>query len=88
MHGTNNYLEHSSIIWLVWPNGWVFVYELSGSVFQSSCSHLNFRLRASFVQGVPWQQATTVREFTLKRVSDMKKTYSQMHPTDKYSEHS
>ena len=39
MHGTNNYSEHSSIIWPVWPNGWVFVYELSGSVFQSSCSH-------------------------------------------------
>ena len=24
----------------VWPNGWVFVYELSGSGFESSCSHL------------------------------------------------
>ena len=23
----------------VWPNGWVFVYELSGSEFESSCSH-------------------------------------------------
>ena len=23
-----------------WPNGWVFVYELSGSGFESSCSHL------------------------------------------------
>ena len=37
-----------------WPNGWVFVYELSGSRFESSCSHLNFRLRACFEQGVPW----------------------------------
>ena len=25
----------------VWPNGWVFVYELSGSEFESSCSHSN-----------------------------------------------
>ena len=25
----------------VWPNGWVFLYELSGSGFESSCSHLN-----------------------------------------------
>ena len=25
----------------VWPNGWVFAYELSGSRFDSSCSHLN-----------------------------------------------
>ena len=28
-----------SPIWPVWPNGWVFVYELSGSGFESSCSH-------------------------------------------------
>ena len=27
--------------WPVWPNGWVFVYKLSGSGFESSCSHLN-----------------------------------------------
>ena len=26
-------------VWLVWPNGWVFVYELSGCRFESSCSH-------------------------------------------------
>ena len=25
----------------VWINGWVFVYELSGCGFESSCSHLN-----------------------------------------------
>ena len=24
----------------VWPNGWVFVYKLSGSGFESSCSHI------------------------------------------------
>ena len=35
-------------------NGWVFVYKLSGSGFESSCSHLNFRFRACFEQGVPW----------------------------------
>ena len=34
------YSEHSSIIWPVWPNGWAFVYELSGSGFKYSCSHL------------------------------------------------
>ena len=32
----------------------MFVYELSGSGFESSCSHLNFRFRACFEQGVPW----------------------------------
>ena len=33
--------------------GWVFVYELSGSGFESSRSHLNFRFRSE-CQGVPW----------------------------------
>ena len=32
----------------------MFVYELSGSGFESSCSHLNFRFRACFEQGVSW----------------------------------
>ena len=32
----------------------VFVHELSDSGFESSCSHLNFRFRACFEQGVPW----------------------------------
>ena len=38
----------------VWPNGWVFVYQLSDSGFESSCSRLNFRFRACFEQRVPW----------------------------------
>ena len=33
-------------------------------------------------------QATVECGFTLKRVRDMTRTYSQMHRTDKYSEHS
>ena len=35
-------------------NGWVFVYEVSGYGFESRCSHLNFRYRVYFEQGVPW----------------------------------
>ena len=42
------------INWSNWPNGWVFVYELSVSGFESSCSHLNFRFHAGFEQGFPW----------------------------------
>ena len=38
----------------VWPNGWVSVYEPNVSGFESSWSHLNFRFRACFEQGVPW----------------------------------
>ena len=33
---------------------WVFVSELSGCGFKSSSSHLNFRFRTCFEQGVPW----------------------------------
>ena len=32
----------------------MFVYELSGCWFESSCSHLNFKFCACFEQGVPW----------------------------------
>ena len=38
----------------VWLNSWVFVYEFSGCGFESLCSHLNFRYRACFEEGVPW----------------------------------
>ena len=46
--------QQSSIIWPIWLNGSMFVYEVSCSGFESSCSHLNVRLRACFEQGVPW----------------------------------
>ena len=36
-HCTDRYLQHSSIIWTVWLNGWVFVYELKRCEFSSSC---------------------------------------------------
>ena len=86
IHRTGKYSEHNSIIWSVWPNGWVFVYDLSDFLFQSSCSHLNLTFRACFKQGVRWQRGTTECGFTLKSVHDMARTYSQMHRTDKYSE--
>ena len=41
MHRTDIYPQHGSIIWTVWLNGWVLVYELSGCGFESSCSHLS-----------------------------------------------
>ena len=51
---TVQYLQHSSTIWPVWLNSWVFLYELSGCGFKSRCSNLNFRFHACFEQGVPW----------------------------------
>ena len=54
MHRTDKFSNYSPIYWQVWPNGWVFVYELSGCGFESRCSDLNFRFCASLEQGVPW----------------------------------
>ena len=63
--------------WPVWPNGWVSIYELSGSGFESSCSHLNFRFHVCFEQGVHIHiQATIECGFTLKRIRGMARTYS------------
>ena len=57
MHRPDKYTQHSSIIWPVWLNGWVFVYKLSGCGFESCWCHLNFRYGAGFEQGVPYIQA-------------------------------
>ena len=46
-------LNHLAKLRPIWPNGWVFAYELRGCGFESSCSHLDFRFRACFEQGVP-----------------------------------
>ena len=49
MHRTDKYSQHSSVIWPVWLNSWVFVYELSGCGFESHCSHLNSLLAVIFL---------------------------------------
>ena len=51
---TYSQMHRTDKIWLVWLNGWVSVYELTGCGFKSSCSHLNFRFRACFEPGFPW----------------------------------
>ena len=39
---TTYYVNEHSNIWPNWPNGWVFLYELSSSGFEFSCSHDNW----------------------------------------------
>ena len=46
---------------------------------KTRCCHLKFRYRACFEQGFLDIKATMECRFTLKRVRDMIKTYSQMH---------
>ena len=41
MDRTDKYSQHSSIIWPVWLNGWVIVYEVSDCGFESRSSHLD-----------------------------------------------
>ena len=65
-----------TLLSLDWLFGWVFVYELSGCEFESSCSHLNFRFRACFEQGFPWHSGKYEYGFTLKRVRDMIRKYN------------
>ena len=45
-------------------------------------------LRVRIIESLLYIQATIECGFTLKRVRDMIRTYSQMHRTDKYSQHS
>ena len=40
MHRAGKYSQYSLIIWPIWVNGWVFIYELSGCGFRSRCCHL------------------------------------------------
>ena len=42
MHRTDKFSQHSSIIWPVWINKWVFVYNLSGCGFKSRCYNISF----------------------------------------------
>ena len=48
MHCRDKYSQHSSIIWPVWLDGWVFVYELSGCGFESYCNHNIWKLYFDF----------------------------------------
>ena len=54
MHYLDKYSQHSSIIWPVWLNGWVFIFKLSGCGFKSCCCPLNFRHGTCVKQGIPW----------------------------------
>ena len=50
MHLTDKYLQHSSIIWPVWLNGWVFLYKLVGCGFNPRYIYLNVRYRSYSIE--------------------------------------
>ena len=59
----------------------------SGCGFKSTCSHLNFRFHTCFKQRVRWHSGNYSVD-SLWNASEMTRTYSQMHHTDKCSQHS
>ena len=89
LHRTGKYSQLIWIIWTVWLSDWVFVYELSGCGFESCYCHLNFRYGTWFKQELPWHLEKLWQKcrFSLKLVRGMRITHSQMHHTDKYSQH-
>ena len=52
MHRTDKYSQNSSIIWLVWLNGQVFGYQLSGYGLESRFCYLNVKYNTCLEQGV------------------------------------
>ena len=85
MPRTDKYSKHSLIVWPVWLNSWVFVYQLSGCGFESRCSHWNLSCRTFLSKEFLDIQSTMKCGFTLR---NMIITCSQMHCTDKNSQYS
>ena len=54
----------------VWPNVWVFVYELSGSGFESSCSQAT---ECGLKAYVTWQ------EYTVSRMDQIARKWNSIH---------
>ena len=78
MHRTDKYSQLKSVIWPVWLNGWVFVYEGTKWFWvwvqlQSLKLQISRLLRARSSFDI---QATIECAFTLKRVRDMIRTYT------------
>ena len=73
------------MIWPVWLKVAGFLYELSASRFESSCSILHLTFHNYFEQVLDIQ-AIIVVGFTMKSVAHMIRTYSQRHRADKYSQ--
>ena len=51
------YSQHRSVIWPVWLNRWVLVYELSGCRFESRCIHLSIVVCHNAVLVGKWSAA-------------------------------
>ena len=64
----------------------MFPDELSGCMFETRSSNLNFRIHDCSSKELFDIQATAECGSALKRLGDVIRTYSEMHHTDRHSE--
>ena len=76
MHPADNYSQHSSVIWVVCPNGLVSVYELCGCGFTWNCSHSFLRYFSALSKKLLLIQATVECGITLSHAYEIIRTYS------------
>ena len=68
---------------------WLYVFIMSRTRFRvNPHSIVAWMSRNSLLEAGAKSEGEVTATHTLKRVRDMIKTYSQMHRTDKYSQHS
>ena len=67
MHHTDEYSQHSSIIWSPWPNGWLFVCKLNGCGLESRLVTKGSDISPVSSKKLLDSQAITECRFTLKR---------------------
>ena len=88
MHHTDTYSQHNSIIWPVLLNGWMLVYKLGWLWVQIKLLSLNFQIWRLLVARNSLTFRQTIEcKFPLKLVREMIISCSQMHSTDRYSQH-
>ena len=76
MHGTDKYSRTAQSFRPVWLNGWVFVYELSGCGFESSCNPRN---------GLDDTAITTVAKYSINFTEQQKGTSLHYNASNRFS---
>ena len=80
MHGTDKYSQHNSMIWSVWLNGRVFVYELSGcgsspvGIIRDYCNC--YKRKKNFAEQIFFFK---VQKFLMKQIKYFKLGARQLH---------
>ena len=76
MHYSDKYSQRSSIIWPVWLNSWVLVYEPSGNEFEFRCCQYFLSLGASFLLQV--SDISAIKRFCILQISQIHWSFLQL----------